>query len=75
MGLKSSVIVSPMALNQELLQILACPVCRTPVRAINAETELECTACGRRYPVRDGLPIMLPEEATPPTKETSPKAS
>jgi uncharacterized protein YbaR (Trm112 family) len=62
-----------MALNEELLQILACPVCLTPVRAINAETELECVACGRRYPVRDGLPIMLSEEATPPTKETTPR--
>ncbi len=62
-----------MALSEELLQILACPVCRTPVRALADEQELECVSCGRRYPVRDGLPVMLPEEATPPTKEISPR--
>jgi len=62
-----------MALSEELLQILACPVCREPVRALAGERELECTACGRRYPVRDGLPIMLPEEATPPTREVPPR--
>jgi uncharacterized protein len=60
-----------MALSEELKQILACPVCHTPVRALGADEELECVSCGRRYPVRDGFPIMLPEEATPPTKESS----
>jgi hypothetical protein len=57
-----------MPLNEELLRILACPVCLTPVRALADEQGLECSKCGRVYPIRDGFPVMLPEEATPATK-------
>ncbi len=59
-----------MALSEELLQILACPVCIQPVRALPDDRGLECSACGRIYPIRDGFPVMLPEEATPPTKKS-----
>jgi hypothetical protein len=48
----------------ELLAILACPECRRPVRPEG--DELVCTGCGLRYPVRDGIPVMLPEEARRP---------
>jgi len=48
-------------IDQELLDILACPVCKTPVRLDN--DWLVCDACGRRYPIRDGIPVMLIEEA------------
>lgn len=58
-----------MPLSAELKEILACPVCLKPVRALGADVELECLACGRRYPVRDGFPVMIAEEATPPTRE------
>lgn len=58
-----------MALSAELKEILACPVCLNSVRAIAGDTELECVSCGRRYPVRDGFPVMISEEATPPTRE------
>jgi uncharacterized protein YbaR (Trm112 family) len=46
-----------------LLGILVCPVCRTSVREVN--NALVCTnvACRRRYPVREGIPIMLIDEA------------
>ncbi|HLW98092.1 MAG TPA: Trm112 family protein [Candidatus Acidoferrales bacterium] len=61
-----------MPLNEELLKILACPVCLTPIRALPNDRGLECSSCGRIYPIRDGFPIMLAEEATPPThKPTS----
>jgi len=63
-----------MALHEELKKILACPVCRTPVRVLGDDAELECETCGRKYPVRDGFPVMLPEEATPPTNPSAPKA-
>jgi uncharacterized protein YbaR (Trm112 family) len=55
-------------LSKELLEILACPACdsRPPVRANEDETELVCTECGRRYPVREGIPVMLVDEALPP---------
>ena len=55
----------PALLDQDLLDILACPACRAGVR-LEGE-RIVCTSCGRRYPVRDGIPIMLVDEAeTPP---------
>ena len=60
-----------MTLTAELMEILACPVCLKAVRALNGGAELECVACGRRYPVREGFPVMIAEEATPPTREVS----
>jgi hypothetical protein len=51
-------------IDKELLEILACPLCKTEVR-LEAE-RLVCTKCGRRYPIRDGIPVMLPEEAEVP---------
>ena len=48
-------------IDKELLDILACPACKTPVRL--AGERLVCVSCGRRYPVRDGIPVMLIEEA------------
>ena len=48
-------------IDQELLDILACPLCKTPVRLEG--DRLTCSQCGRRYPIRDGIPIMLESEA------------
>ncbi len=50
-------------IDKELLEILACPVCKTPV--VEREERLVCTQCGRRYPIRDGIPVMLADEAEP----------
>jgi uncharacterized protein YbaR (Trm112 family) len=54
-------------INKDLLKILACPKCKTPV-VQDGET-IRCTnrSCGLIYPVRDGIPVMLIEEATKPT--------
>jgi uncharacterized protein len=52
-----------MAVDAELLAILACPVDHAPVRQEDAW--IVCTGCGRRYPVRDGIPVMLAEQAEP----------
>ena len=49
---------------KELLDILVCPVCNTPVKLLADGSGLKCGACRRVYPVRDGIPVMLPEEAT-----------
>jgi uncharacterized protein YbaR (Trm112 family) len=51
-------------IDQDLLDILACPACKTSVK-LDGE-ELLCPQCGRRYPIRDGIPIMLVEEARMP---------
>jgi uncharacterized protein YbaR (Trm112 family) len=48
-------------IDERLLQLLACPAC---LAAVHQEGEwIVCEGCGRRYPIRDGLPIMLVEEA------------
>ena len=78
-------------IDQELLEILACPACKAPVRLAPSPVRppkadsagrpagpeagdgvegdrIICTnaACGLRYPVRDGIPVMLVEEAEKP---------
>jgi len=50
-------------IDPELLKILACPVCKTPVVAIRDETGLKCKQCRRVYPIKDEIPVMLVDEA------------
>lgn len=52
-----------MPIDAGLLEILACPVDHAPVREV--DDRLVCSSCGRRYPVRDGIPVMLIDEAEP----------
>jgi uncharacterized protein YbaR (Trm112 family) len=54
----------------DLLQILACPVCRESLVVKDNGAALQCVACSRSYPVRDGIPILLVSEATNPTTNT-----
>jgi hypothetical protein len=61
------------ALSQDLLDILACPLCKVAVRLVADSTGLECERCHRVYPIRDDIPVMLPEEATEPRAATSPE--
>jgi uncharacterized protein YbaR (Trm112 family) len=53
-----------MALNPKLLSILACPLCKAEVRLTADEKGLKCVTCHRVYPIRDGIPVMLIDEAT-----------
>jgi uncharacterized protein YbaR (Trm112 family) len=53
-----------MTVPEELLAILVCPICKTPVRPLADNSGLKCSTCKRIYPVRDDIPVMLPEEAT-----------
>lgn len=52
-----------MPLSKKLLEILACPQCKGPVRPVGEETALVCDLCRLSYPVRDGIPVMLIDEA------------
>jgi uncharacterized protein YbaR (Trm112 family) len=53
-----------MPIDTELLAILACPVCKTPVTPVKNGTALKCDTCHRVYAIKDDIPVMLPEEAT-----------
>ena len=50
---------------KQILDILVCPVpeCRKPLTLAADENSLTCAGCGRIYPVRDGIPILLVDEA------------
>jgi uncharacterized protein YbaR (Trm112 family) len=61
----------PSLLDKDLLDILACPACRADVRLEG--DRIVCAGCGRRYPVRDGIPIMLVEEAEGTAPAAEPK--
>ena len=54
-----------MAISKELLDILVCPKCKGELEYRATESALLCHACRLRYPIRDGIPIMLIDEATP----------
>ena len=51
--------------DKALLEMLVCPVTRTPLRYDGEAHELISEAAKLAYPIRDGIPIMLPEEARP----------
>jgi len=60
-------------ISAKLVEILACPACdeRPPVRLSADQQTLDCSKCGRRYPVRDDIPVMLVEEALPPCADAA----
>ncbi len=63
-----------MTIDQKLLSILVCPVSKAPLTLSDDGKELVCRASGLAYPIRDGIPIMLEEEArelTPEERDTS----
>lgn len=51
--------------DPRLLEVLVCPVTRTPLIYDRSRQELVSKAARLAYPVRDGVPVMLPEEARP----------
>ncbi|MBI5518572.1 MAG: Trm112 family protein [Desulfovibrio sp.] len=54
-----------MALNLELLKLLACPKCHGELALLPGRDGLFCAACAVVYPVREDIPVMLEEEAAP----------
>jgi uncharacterized protein len=49
--------------SERLTDILACPVCKGPLEWLHEAQEFVCRADRLAYPVRDGIPVMLPDEA------------
>jgi uncharacterized protein YbaR (Trm112 family) len=54
-----------MTIDQKLLDILVCPKCKGALDHRPSEHALDCGRCRLRYHVRDGIPVMLIDEATP----------
>ena len=54
---------APSPIDPRLLEILVCPLTRTTLEYDRAAGELISRAAGLAYPIRDGIPIMLPDEA------------
>jgi len=52
-----------MAINSELLEILACPKCKGDVRLTDEQDGLICDGCKLMYPIKDDIPVMLIDEA------------
>ncbi len=50
-------------MDKKLLDILACPECKSDLKYLKTEQELVCLACRLSYPIRDDIPIMLVDEA------------
>lgn len=50
-------------MDAKLLEILVCPVCKGPLVYKKAVNELICKPCRRAFPVKDGIPVMLEDEA------------
>lgn len=52
-----------MSISSELLEILACPKCKSKVKFENDKIICLGTSCGLRFPVKDDIPVMLIDEA------------
>ena len=52
-----------MAVSQQLLDILVCPLCKAPVKLTPDGLGLKCSQCRRVYPIKDDIPVMLVDEA------------
>ncbi|CAI2717960.1 Trm112 family protein [Nitrospina watsonii] len=52
-----------MEFDKELLEFLACPKCKGDLKLTDPSDGLVCDACKLKYPIRDGIPIMLMNEA------------
>jgi LSD1 subclass zinc finger protein len=57
-----------LAISPELLALLVCPACKKPVELTADSQGLRCSACHLVYPIRDGFPVMIKDEAAPEPK-------
>ena len=64
-----------LAISQELLSLLVCVKCKTPVKLTTDGQGLRCATCRIVYPIRDGVPVMIRDEALPEPPETGSSSS
>jgi len=67
-----------LSLDPALLEIIVCPACHGDLTVDAEAAELVCSGCGLAYPVRDGIPVLLVDDArrpdTGPAEPTTPAA-
>jgi uncharacterized protein YbaR (Trm112 family) len=58
-------------MDSKLLDILVCPICKGPLIYLKSRQELICKADRLAYPIKDGIPVMLEDDARklPPEEE------
>ncbi len=56
-----------MPLSAALKDVLACPQCKGQLQFHEEKNEIHCTRCKLAYPIKDGIPVMLADEARPLT--------
>ena len=61
-------------MDTRLTEILVCPVCKGPLRANEAKTELHCAKCALGYKIIEGIPVMMASEARHLSEEEVEKA-
>lgn len=49
-------------ISKELFDILACPQCKGNLKYAEGKKELECSQCKIKYPIEDGIPVLLPRK-------------
>jgi uncharacterized protein YbaR (Trm112 family) len=54
-------------IDKKLFDILACPHCKGGLK--QEGEKIICVSCGRKYPIRDGIPVMLVDEAEEPEQK------
>jgi uncharacterized protein YbaR (Trm112 family) len=61
---KPAGVTIPFMIPADLLEILVCPACRQSLAVRDNGAALQCSSCAKTYPVRDGIPILLVDQAT-----------
>ncbi len=62
-----------MAIAKELLDILACPKCKGNLKLADKESGLVCAPCRLLYEIKDGIPVMIIDEAVPLDENLKPR--
>jgi hypothetical protein len=52
--------------DEQVLELLACPACQGSLRLKAGDTRISCAGCGKKYPVEDGIPVLIVERALLP---------
>ena len=60
-------------ITKDLLDILACPVCKLPIALAQDQQSLRCAQCHRSFPIRDGIPVLLVDRPSSKTPENPAK--